>query len=82
MIKNLESHWGAELYFEGNRVTHSLGRNGYYLCKGVDFYKNSDGNIHITGITSKSSAASGRLVIPVQDIPEFIDILSKLYDNK
>lgn len=74
MIENLNKS-GAEMYFEEGRYTISNGRNGQYFSKGVDLYANAT-EIQLTGITkSGGMAATGKLTIPKEDLPELITLL-------
>ena len=47
---------------------------------GVDIYCD-EGIVKITGITINKSITGDFLPIPKDDIPQFIEILKKTYDN-
>ena len=79
MIRHL-SDVGGELIFDDNRTTKAEGQQGTYVCIGLDVY--CDGNIvKINGITIRNSPSGDFLAIPKDDIPQFIEILKKTYDN-
>ncbi len=71
---------GGELIFDDNRITTGIGQRGQYSCMGVDVYCDGD-IVKMTGITITKSIAGGFLSIPKDDIPQFIEILKKIYDN-
>ena len=71
---------GGELIFDDNRTAKGRGQRGDYTCMGVDIYCD-EGIVKITGITINKSITGDFLPIPKDDIPQFIEILKKIYDN-
>lgn len=60
------------------RETNFTGRNGYFKASGIELSGYDPmGNILLTPITSKGTAARCDVTIPVEDIPNLIKQLKK-----
>lgn len=83
MINNVTNEGGA-LYFDDNRVSTCHAQTDF-VAIGMDIYLDGSGvnqRFHISGITSKNVVDHSYLRIPREDIPQFIELLKTLYDNK
>jgi hypothetical protein len=67
----------ARINFKETTTGHA--RNGYYIQTGIELSSwRANGEIELTGITSKKKPVVGSLTIPKEHIQELIDILEKL----